>query len=51
MKAIGKDRTSLCTGCLTGCYPVPIKGEISEPSVIDFLDGTYQSKLEFFDEN
>ncbi len=51
MKAIGKDRTSLCTGCLTGCYPVPIKGEISEPCVIDFLDGTYQSKLESFDEN
>jgi amidophosphoribosyltransferase len=51
MEAIGKDRTSLCTGCLTGCYPVPIKGEISEPSVIDYLDGTYQTKLESFEEN
>ena len=51
MEAIGKDRASLCTGCLTGCYPVQITGEKSEPSVIDFLDGTYQAKLESFEEN
>jgi amidophosphoribosyltransferase len=48
-KAIGCDHNSLCTGCLTGCYPVPIKGEESEPVRIEFLDGTYQTKLERFE--
>ena len=49
VKAIGCDHNSLCTGCLTGCYPVPIKGEESEPVRIEFLDGTYQTKLERFE--
>ncbi|HUU76088.1 MAG TPA: amidophosphoribosyltransferase [Methanoregulaceae archaeon] len=50
MEAIGMDRSSLCTGCLTGCYPSPIDGENSDLPHIDFLDGTYQTKLEKFDE-
>ncbi len=27
VKAIGFDHDDLCTGCLTGCYPLPIDGE------------------------
>jgi amidophosphoribosyltransferase len=49
IEAIGCDHKSLCTGCLTGCYPVPIKGEGSEPVRVEFLDGTYQTKLERFE--
>lgn len=48
VEAIGIDRADLCTGCITGCYPIQIKGESSESPVIDFLDGTYQTKLERF---
>jgi amidophosphoribosyltransferase len=48
VEAIGIDRSNLCTGCITGCYPIPINGESSGSAVIDFLDGTYQTKLERF---
>jgi len=46
--AIGEERNNLCTGCLTGCYPVPIEGEQSHETVVDFVEGTYQSRLESF---
>ena len=46
--AIGVDRADLCTGCLTGCYPVEIPGEKSSPPQVEFLDGTYQTRLESF---
>jgi amidophosphoribosyltransferase len=46
--AIGEERANLCTGCLTGCYPVAIEGERSQETVIDFVEGTYQSRLESF---
>jgi amidophosphoribosyltransferase len=49
VEAIGLDRESLCTGCLLGCYPVPITGELSENPVVDFVDGTYQAKLGSFE--
>jgi len=49
VKAIGFDRGDLCTGCLTGCYPLPIDGETANPRHIDFLDGTFQSRLESFE--
>ena len=49
VESIGIDRKHLCTGCLTGCYPVAITGEKSEVPAIDFLDGTYQTKLEIFE--
>ena len=49
VKAIGFDREDLCTGCLTGCYPVPIEGEIVNPRQVDFVDGTFQSKLGSFE--
>jgi len=48
VEAIGIDQADLCTGCLTGCYPVEIPGEESSPSPVDFLDGTYQTRLESF---
>jgi amidophosphoribosyltransferase len=49
IEAIGFDRDSLCTGCLTGCYPLPIEGEQAKPCHVDFMDGTYQSKLGSFE--
>ncbi|HOW33349.1 MAG TPA: amidophosphoribosyltransferase [Methanoregulaceae archaeon] len=49
VESIGIERKHLCTGCLTGCYPVSITGEQSQPPAIDFLDGTYQTKLELFE--
>ena len=49
VEAIGIPRKDLCTGCLTGCYPVSISGEESRAAVVDFLNGTYQTKLERFE--
>jgi amidophosphoribosyltransferase len=46
--ATGMDSECLCTGCITGRYPTPINGEEFIPAKIDFLDGTYQTKLEKF---
>jgi amidophosphoribosyltransferase len=47
--AIGKDREDLCTGCLTGCYPLAIEGEQAKMHLVDFVDATYQAKLESFE--
>jgi amidophosphoribosyltransferase len=49
VESIGIDKKHLCTGCLTGCYPVAVTGESSKTPAIDFLDGTYQTKLELFE--
>jgi amidophosphoribosyltransferase len=49
VECIGIDKKHLCTGCLTGCYPVAITEEKSKVPAIDFLDGTYQTKLEIFE--
>jgi amidophosphoribosyltransferase len=49
VEAIGITKKDLCTGCLTGCYPVSISGEESQSPAVDFLDGTYQTKLELFE--
>jgi len=51
IEAIGMDDESLCTGCITGHYPIPIKGEEFIPADINFLDGTYQTKLGKFGDN
>lgn len=48
IEAIGEERVNMCTGCLTGCYPVTIDGEKSQETVIDFVEGTYQTRLESF---
>lgn len=49
VEAIGIEQENLCTGCLTGCYPVHIDGEHAKSRHIDFVDGTYQSKLGTFE--
>ena len=49
IEAIGFDRENLSTGCLTGCYPLQIEGEKAKMRQVDFIDGTYQSKLVSFD--
>jgi len=46
--AIGIEEGNLCTGCLTGCYPVGICNEKCRTSVIDYVDGSYQSDLGAF---
>ena len=40
----------LCTGCLTGCYPVAIEGEADHARVVDFVDTTFQLDLDAFGE-
>ena len=50
MQAIGRDCNDLCTGCLTGCYPVAIKGETDHARVVDFVDTTFQLDLDSFGE-
>ena len=49
IEAIGFERENLCTGCLTGCYPLQIDGEEAKMRQVDFVNGTYQSKLGSFD--
>jgi len=49
VEAIGFSRDDLCTGCLTGCYPLAIKGEVAKPRQVNFVDETIQSKLESFE--
>lgn len=48
VEAIGFERENLCTGCITGCYPLPIEGEHAKPCHVDFVDSTFQAKLESF---
>jgi len=48
VKAIGIDRENLCTGCLTGNYPLSIEGESCLSRNIDFVVGSYQAKLGSF---
>ena len=46
--AIGHDFENLCTGCLTGCYPLPIDGEDARARDVEFLDDTFQLDLDSF---
>jgi amidophosphoribosyltransferase len=48
VEAIGCGKEHLCTGCLTGCYPLPIDGEEGTIPQIDFVAGTYQANLGSF---
>jgi len=50
VRAIGIDREHLCTGCLTGKYPLSIEGESCLSRNIDFVVGSYQAKLGSFPE-
>jgi amidophosphoribosyltransferase len=49
IEAIGCGRDQLCTGCLTGCYPLPIDGEVGKIPHVDFIAGTYQASLGSFE--
>lgn len=48
VEAIGWSETNLCTGCLTGCYPVDIPGERSCHCIVDYVAGTHQADLSSF---
>jgi amidophosphoribosyltransferase len=48
-EAIGCGKDHLCTGCLTGCYPLPIDGEQGMVPHVDFVAGTYQASLGSFE--
>ena len=45
VEATGFSCDHLCLGCLTGCYPVPIKGEQAKPCQVDYVDSTVQVQL------
>ncbi|HIJ07341.1 MAG: Amidophosphoribosyltransferase [Methanomicrobiales archaeon 53_19] len=47
IEATGIDMADFCTGCLTGCYPVAIPHEDSECRHVDFIHGSYQTRLDF----
>ncbi|MDI6719804.1 MAG: amidophosphoribosyltransferase [Methanomicrobiales archaeon] len=48
IRAIGIDQADLCTGCLTGRYPLCIRGECCTPRAVDHVGGSYQVELEMF---
>ncbi|SCL74624.1 Amidophosphoribosyltransferase precursor [Methanoculleus chikugoensis] len=48
VEAIGCGERNLCTGCLTGCYPVEINNEKSCHCIVDYGAGTHQSDLSTF---
>jgi len=43
--AIKMHRDDFCVGCITGCYPVKIDGEISQLRKINFIDNTKQETI------
>lgn len=48
IEAIGHPCDNLCTGCLSGCYPVAIDGEHARAREVKFLDETLQLGLDSF---
>ncbi|MFA5612923.1 MAG: amidophosphoribosyltransferase [Methanoculleus sp.] len=48
VEAIGCGERNLCTGCLTGCYPVDIDGEKCYHCVVEYVAGTHQADLSTF---
>lgn len=48
IRATGHAPEDLCTGCLTGVYPLKIGNEKACTRHIDFISGTYQSDLKTF---
>ncbi|WP_048149391.1 amidophosphoribosyltransferase [Methanolacinia paynteri] len=48
--AIGMPADDLCLGCLTGVYPLWIKGEKACPRYTDFIKGSYQTNIKEFNE-
>ncbi|MDD1724070.1 MAG: amidophosphoribosyltransferase, partial [Methanospirillum sp.] len=45
VSAIGMPCHDLCLGCLTGCYPVEIRNEISDNRCVTFVDRDFQTAL------
>ncbi|MDG6257707.1 MAG: amidophosphoribosyltransferase [Methanomicrobiaceae archaeon] len=50
IRAIGMDEADLCTGCITGCYPMAISHERCAERAVDFVGGSYQSHLAIFED-
>jgi len=50
IKAIGMPEDDLCLGCLTGVYPLWIKGEKGCPRYTDYIKGSYQTHIREFNE-
>ncbi|WOF15200.1 amidophosphoribosyltransferase [Methanoplanus sp. FWC-SCC4] len=48
IKATGIPNDDLCVGCITGEYPLCIKGEKGCPRHIEYVAGTFQSDLKDF---
>ncbi len=48
VEAIGCGERNLCTGCLTGCYPVDIDGVKCYHCVVEYVAGTHQADLSTF---
>jgi len=48
VEAIGCGERNLCTGCLTGRYPVDIDGEKCYHCVVEYVAGTHQADLSTF---
>jgi amidophosphoribosyltransferase len=48
IRAIGIEGMNLCTGCITGNYPLCIEGERCTARYVDYIDGSYQSDLKEF---
>ena len=48
VEAIGCGKQNLCTGCLTGCYPVEINGERCSRYIVNYMAGTHQSDFSTF---
>ncbi|MBN1165955.1 MAG: amidophosphoribosyltransferase [Methanospirillaceae archaeon] len=45
VRSIGKPVSDLCTGCLTGKYPIEIRGEECESRPVDFVESDFQTSL------
>ncbi len=45
VESIGKPISDLCTGCLTGRYPIEIGNEICEERSVDFIESDFQTPL------
>lgn len=50
VKAIDMPAEDLCLGCLTGVYPLWIKGEKACPRFTDYVSGSYQTHIKEFNE-
>ena len=45
VESVGLPRHDLCLGCLTGCYPVEIRDELSDDRCVTMVDRDVQTSL------